>query len=124
MARLGNDTLSLLFAGMAWHFVLRLLAKPRRGKAVLLGVALSLGLLTKSFFLPISAGNVRTADPVALYRDAELFRTLRRTDLFGGRCGRCEYRDPCGGSRSRAWAATGDALAEDPLCAYEPAAPR
>ena len=56
MARLGNDTLSLLFAGVAWHFVLRLLAAPRRGKAVLLGVALGLGLLTKSFFLPISAG--------------------------------------------------------------------
>jgi hypothetical protein len=56
MARLGNDTLSLLFAGIAWHFVLRLLASPRRGKAVLLGVALGLGLLTKSFFLPISAG--------------------------------------------------------------------
>ena len=56
MARLGNDTLSLLFAGIAWHFVVRLLEAPRRGKAVLLGVALGLGLLTKSFFLPISAG--------------------------------------------------------------------
>ena len=74
-----------------------------------------------SGFLPLSAGNVRTDDPVALYRDSELFRSLRRADGFGGRCGRCEYRDACGGSRARAWAATGDPLAEDPLCAYEPA---
>jgi MoaA/NifB/PqqE/SkfB family radical SAM enzyme len=49
-----------------------------------------------------------------------VFRALRRTDLFGGRCGRCEYRDPCGGSRARAYAATGDPLAEDPLCLYQP----
>jgi MoaA/NifB/PqqE/SkfB family radical SAM enzyme len=68
----------------------------------------------------LTAGNVRTADPVALYRYSGVFRALRRTDLFGGRCGRCEYRDPCGGSRARAYAATGDPLAEDPLCLYQP----
>ncbi len=79
------------------------------------------GEVQPSGFLAISVGNVRAADPVALYRDAGLFRALRRADLFGGRCGRCEYRDVCGGSRSRAWASTGDPLAEDPLCRYEPA---
>jgi radical SAM protein len=79
------------------------------------------GEVHPSGFLPLPAGNVRTADPVVLYRESGLFRTLRRTDLYGGRCGRCEYRDPCGGSRARAWAATGDPLAEDPLCDYEPA---
>ena len=78
------------------------------------------GEVRPSGFLPLSAGNVRMSDPVALYRDSGLFRALRRPDLFGGRCGRCEYRDACGGSRARAWAATGDPLAEDPLCAYEP----
>ena len=60
---------------------------------------------------------------VALYRGSGVFRALRRTDLFGGRCGRCEYREPCGGSRARAFAATRDPLAEDPLCRYDPAAP-
>jgi radical SAM protein len=80
------------------------------------------GEVHPSGFLPISAGNVKTADPLALYRDSDLFRALRRADQFGGRCGRCEYRDTCGGSRARAWAATGDPLAEDPLCSYEPAA--
>jgi radical SAM protein with 4Fe4S-binding SPASM domain len=79
------------------------------------------GEVHPSGFLPLSAGNVKTTDPLTLYQDSELFRALRRADGFGGRCGRCEYRDACGGSRARAWAATGDPLAEDPLCLYEPA---
>ena len=78
------------------------------------------GEVHPSGFLPLSAGNVKTTDPLVIYRDAALFRALRRADLFGGRCGRCEYRETCGGSRARAWAVTGDPLAEDPLCRYEP----
>jgi radical SAM protein len=78
------------------------------------------GEVHPSGFLPIPAGNVRTADPVALYRYSGVFRALRRTELFGGRCGRCDYREPCGGSRARAFAATHDPLAEDPLCLYQP----
>lgn len=80
------------------------------------------GLVHPSGFFSRSAGDVRTADPVALYRDSELFRALRRPDRFGGRCGRCEWREACGGSRARALAATGDPLAEDPLCLHEPVA--
>jgi radical SAM protein len=79
------------------------------------------GEVHPSGFLPLSAGDVRTADPVALYRDAPLFRTLRRPELLTGRCGRCEYAEPCGGSRARAFAATGDFMAEDPLCLYDSA---
>jgi radical SAM protein len=82
------------------------------------------GEVRPSGFFPESAGNVRVADPVQLYRDSGLFRALRRPDLLGGRCGRCEWREACGGSRARALAATGDPLAEDPLCLYEPAAGR
>jgi AdoMet-dependent heme synthase len=59
-------------------------------------------------------------DPLAVYRDATLFRTLRVPSMFEGRCGTCEFREVCGGSRARAWAATGDLLGEDPLCAYNP----
>ncbi len=81
------------------------------------------GEVRPSGFFPLSAGDVRTADPVALYRDSGLFRALRRPDLFGGRCGRCEYAEACGGSRARALAASGDPLGEDPLCLYEPLAP-
>jgi AdoMet-dependent heme synthase len=79
------------------------------------------GEVHPSGFLPLSVGDVRTADPVALYREAPLFRALRRPELLGGRCGRCEHREACGGSRARAFAATGDPMAEDPLCLYDSA---
>jgi radical SAM protein len=78
------------------------------------------GEVRPSGFFALPAGDVRAADPVDLYRESGLFRALRRPDLFGGRCGRCEWREACGGSRARALAATGDPLAEDPLCLYEP----
>ncbi len=73
-----------------------------------------------SGFLPLCAGNVRTADPLELYRESPLFRALRDVDRFGGRCGICEFRWVCGGSRARAFAMSGDPLAEDPLCGYQP----
>jgi radical SAM protein len=80
------------------------------------------GNICPSGFLPLRAGNVRTDDLVAVYRDAPLFHALRDPDRLGGRCGVCEYRDRCGGSRARAYAATGDCLAEDPGCAWQPGA--
>jgi radical SAM protein with 4Fe4S-binding SPASM domain len=78
------------------------------------------GDVQPSGFLPLSAGNVRMDDVVAVYRDSPLFRRLRRPDLFSGRCGRCEFHAYCGGSRARAYAGSGDPFEEDPLCAYEP----
>ena len=80
------------------------------------------GNICPSGFLPVSCGNVREGRLVEVYRDDRIFRQLRDPDALGGRCGRCEYRHVCGGSRSRAFAATGDFLGEDPLCSYEPAA--
>jgi radical SAM protein len=73
-----------------------------------------------SGFLPLSAGNIRSADVTDIYRDSKLFRGLRVTRLYKGKCGRCEFREICGGSRARAYAHHGDPLASDPLCAYEP----
>ncbi len=78
------------------------------------------GEVYPSGFLPLTVGDVRTGDPVTLYRESALFRALRAPERFGGRCGRCEFRTVCGGSRARAFAATGDPFAEDPLCSYEP----
>lgn len=72
-------------------------------------------------FLPYRLGNVRRDDVVALYRDHPLLRSIRATQ-FGGRCGSCPYADACGGSRARAFASFGDALGEDPACAFQPAA--
>jgi radical SAM protein len=79
------------------------------------------GNVYPSGFLPLAAGNVRRTPVSAIYREAPLFRELRTPGLLKGRCGRCEFRELCGGSRSRAYALTGDYLAEDPACLYDPA---
>ena len=71
-----------------------------------------------SGFLPLAAGNVRTEHPLTLYRESALFRRLREADGFGGRCGSCAFTWECGGSRARAFAASGDAFGEDPLCLH------
>jgi|SRR5579872_1509232 len=81
-----------------------------------------IGDVFPSGFLPLKAGNVKHQSLREIYRDSELFVALRNPDNLKGKCGRCEYRDLCGGSRARAWAMTGDVFASDPLCAYEPAA--
>ncbi|PHQ37457.1 radical SAM/SPASM domain-containing protein [Halorubrum persicum] len=73
-----------------------------------------------SGFLPESAGNVRDRSIVDLYRNTDLFESLRDPDRLKGKCGACEFRQVCGGSRSRAFAATGDPLESDPLCPYVP----
>ena len=77
------------------------------------------GEIHPSGFLPLSLGNVKRDDIVRVYREHPLLLRIRAAD-FGGRCGRCDYRQLCGGSRARAYAVFGDPLAEDPACVYEP----
>lgn len=79
-----------------------------------------LGTVHPSGFLPADAGNVRDLPLTEIYRDAELMRGLRDPDRLEGRCGQCEFRSVCGGSRSRAYAVTGDPFAAEPWCGYEP----
>ncbi len=71
-------------------------------------------------FLPVGAGNVKTQNVVDVYREAPLFAALHDPRNFEGRCGVCEFRVLCGGSRARAFSATGDPLETDPLCDYQP----
>ncbi|MFB6189781.1 MAG: TIGR04053 family radical SAM/SPASM domain-containing protein [Halapricum sp.] len=78
------------------------------------------GEVFPSGFLPHSAGDVRERSVVDIYRNAELFEQLRDEDSLQGKCGACEFRHVCGGSRSRAYAYTGDPFESDPLCAYVP----
>jgi radical SAM protein with 4Fe4S-binding SPASM domain len=73
-----------------------------------------------SGFLPISAGRVPGESAVRLYRESSLFEELRDPEALRGKCGRCEYREVCGGSRARAFAVAGDHLGPDPSCPYEP----
>ena len=79
-----------------------------------------IGNVHPSGFLPVPGGSLRERSLPEIYREAPLFRELRDVSLLGGRCGVCEYRTVCGGSRSRAYAITGDHLAEEPYCVYEP----
>jgi radical SAM protein len=79
------------------------------------------GEIFPSGFLPLTVGNVRQMGLAEAYRSSDLFRRLRTPDLLRGRCGRCEFRDICGGSRSRAFGLTGDPFETDPWCSYEPA---
>jgi len=70
-------------------------------------------------FLPLGLGSIRARPLREIYRHDPLLRSIRAAS-FAGRCGRCEYADLCGGSRARAYAATGDPLGEDPACPYQP----
>lgn len=78
------------------------------------------GEIHPSGFLPIACGNVRDAGLARTYREHPLFRALRDPDQLSGKCGECEFKRVCGGSRARAYAVHGDPLAYDPACAYQP----
>ena len=79
-----------------------------------------LGDVYPSGFLQMAVGNVRETSIVELYREHPLFAALRDPTRLRGKCGRCAYRSVCGGSRARAWSLTGNPLAPDPSCLYEP----
>lgn len=74
-----------------------------------------------SGFLPLRLGNVKEESIVDIYRTNPILRSIRGAE-FTGRCGVCEYKETCGGSRARAQASLGDPLGEDPACSYVPAA--
>lgn len=82
------------------------------------------GEIQPSGFLPITAGNVRTDKLADIYRNHPLFVQLRDDNALGGKCGKCEYRRVCGGSRARSYGSCGDMMAAEPLCNYIPAALR
>lgn len=107
----------------------RLLGEPGEARAQSVGTRDGKGILFVAHdgdvypagFLPQRLGNVREDDIVDIYRDHPLLRSIRAT-RFTGRCGACDFADLCGGSRARAFAASGDPLGEDPACAYRPPA--
>ena len=79
-----------------------------------------LGTVHPSEFLPLTAGSVRTGRLAGIYRTSPLFTGMRDHGKLAGRCGACEFAPVCGGSRSRAFALSGDPYAEDPWCSYQP----
>ena len=78
------------------------------------------GNVYPSGFLPIHAGNIRETPLAEIYRNAPIFKALRDTKQLEGKCGACEFKEICGGSRARAYALTGDPLAQEPCCIYQP----
>ncbi len=81
----------------------------------------SKGEVSPSGFLPLVVGNIREAPLSEIYAGSPVLRALQDPNQLRGRCGRCPYRDVCGGSRAQAWARSGDYLAEDPTCPFDPA---
>ncbi|MEM3851928.1 MAG: TIGR04053 family radical SAM/SPASM domain-containing protein [Methanomassiliicoccales archaeon] len=77
------------------------------------------GDIYPSGFLPYRLGNVRSDNIVQIYRNSAVLKVLRN-GKFGGKCGICEYRHICGGSRARAYSVYGDMFAQDPACIYVP----
>lgn len=78
------------------------------------------GNVTPCPYMELSVGNVRSDGGFTrIWREAEVFMHMRDPALEG-RCGRCEYRELCGGCRARAYATKGNYLEEDPWCTYEP----
>jgi len=71
-------------------------------------------------YLEVDCGRLSERPFSAIWEHSSVFGELRRLDLYGGKCGRCEFLRVCGGCRARAFEATGDYLAEEPLCIYQP----
>ena len=93
-------------------------ARCRRRRAAALGP----GEIFPGPSLPIHCGRFPFDSVVRVYQHSPLFQALRDGDRLGGKCGACEFRHVCGGSRARAYAVTGDSLAPEPDCAYVPPA--
>ncbi len=95
------------------------------------------GEVTPCPYMPLNLGNVRERSFKDIWFNSEVFKALRDFDRLKGKCGVCEYRDVCGGCRARAYGvstelmdfcgalhepteSSGDYLAEDPWCIYQP----
>jgi len=78
------------------------------------------GMVQPCGYLELNCGDLKQSSFPSVWRDSKIFNQLRDFSAYRGKCGRCEYVRFCGGGRARAYEATGDFLAEEPLCAYEP----
>ena len=100
--------------------------KGAHGRGCLCGVAVAFvshsGEVFPCGYLPVPCGNVRQTPLDETWRTSEVFARLRDFDALEGKCGVCGFRRACGGCRARAYAVTGNYLAEEPSCGYQPGA--
>jgi len=78
------------------------------------------GIVQPCGYLELNCGDLKERSFDTVWHNSDIFRQLRDFSAYKGKCGRCEYLRFCGGCRARAYEATGDFLAEEPLCIHEP----
>ena len=78
------------------------------------------GIVQPCGFLNLNCGDVTREAFDKIWRESEIFNNLRNFKKLKGKCGRCEYKSVCGGCRARAYEASGDYMAQEPLCSYTP----
>jgi heme b synthase len=78
------------------------------------------GIVQPCGYLELNCGDLKDSAFGSVWRDSKIFNQLRDFSAYKEKCGHCEYLRFCGGCRARAFEATGDFLAEEPLCAYHP----
>jgi heme b synthase len=78
------------------------------------------GIVQPCGYLDLNCGDIRKASFADIWSKSDIFSSLRNFDNLKGKCGHCEFKRVCGGCRARAYEATGDYLAQEPLCSYQP----
>lgn len=78
------------------------------------------GVVQPCGYTDVVCGNITQASFGDVWNNSTVFLKLRDFKQLEGKCGRCAYKAVCGGCRARAYEATGNYMAEEPLCAYQP----
>ena len=71
-------------------------------------------------YFDLKLGNVREKPFSRIWAESPVLDDLRHPERLKGKCGICEFKAVCGGCRARAFAKSGDYLAEEPFCAHVP----
>ena len=99
-------------------------AEKLRGRGCLAGISVifvsNRGEVFPCGYLPVKCGSVCEKNLEDIWQNSKILGNLRDFDKLKGKCGRCEFKKICGGCRARAFGETGDYLAPEPFCTYEP----
>ena len=71
-------------------------------------------------YLPVICGNILREKLAGIWNNNKDLARMRDSNQLEGKCGICGYRNICGGCRGRAYAASGNYMAQEPFCAYIP----
>jgi len=71
-------------------------------------------------YLPVNCGNVLEKSLSEIWYENKDLAKMRDSSCLEGKCGVCDYKYVCGGCRARAYAATGNYMAQEPFCVYMP----